>query len=196
RPASELALGMAEIRAKLARLWSLGRKPKGQRQYPDQFANVPRTELFRMLYRLARSQHPRHYARDRRDPTLRRRVDDRVRPRSRRRPLVRRHAVVMRHLSEKVCVVTGGGSGIGRALAHRFRAAGMRIAIGDIEAGTLSSVVDELGGDGDRVVGVPCDVRSIGDVRRLSDTTMKRFGGVHLVCLNAGVAPVGPLLEM
>ena len=97
-------------------------------------------------------------------------------------------------MTDEVCVVTGGGSGIGRALAHRFAAAGMRVAIGDIEAGALASTVGELGGDGDRVVGVRCDVRSSEEVQRLRDETLKRFGGVHLVCLNAGVAPVGPIL--
>src|SRR5262249_54828410 len=55
-PASELALGMAEIRAKLARLLPLGHKP----EYSDRFAHIPRMELLRMLYRLARAQHPRH----------------------------------------------------------------------------------------------------------------------------------------
>src|SRR5262245_52202210 len=59
-PAGELALGIADIRAKLTRLWPLGRKPKDHPQYPNQFATVPRMELLRMLYRLARSQHPRH----------------------------------------------------------------------------------------------------------------------------------------
>jgi len=98
-------------------------------------------------------------------------------------------------LAGKVCVVTGGGSGIGRALARRFAAAGMRVAIGDIEAGAIESTVDALGGDSDRVVGVRCDVRSIADLQRLRDETLNRFGGVHLVCLNAGVAPVGPILE-
>ena len=63
--------------------------------------------------------------------------------------------------TDKVCVVTGGGGGIGRALAHRFRAAGMRMAIADIEVGALDATVAELGGDGDRVLGVPCDVRSV-----------------------------------
>ena len=97
-------------------------------------------------------------------------------------------------LTGKVCVVTGGGSGIGRALAHRFAAAGMRIAIGDIEASAIDSTVVELGGDGDRIVGLRCDVRSIEDVERLRDETLRRFGSVHLVCLNAGVAPCGPIL--
>jgi NAD(P)-dependent dehydrogenase (short-subunit alcohol dehydrogenase family) len=98
-------------------------------------------------------------------------------------------------LTDKVCVVTGGGSGIGRALAHRFAAAGMRVAIGDIEAAAIESTVAALGGDRDRVVGLQCDVRSIEWMQRLRDETMKRFDGVHLVCLNAGVAPAGNILD-
>jgi NAD(P)-dependent dehydrogenase (short-subunit alcohol dehydrogenase family) len=101
-----------------------------------------------------------------------------------------------RALSDEVCVVTGGASGIGRALAHRFAAAGMRIAIADVEKAALAATVAELGGDGDRALGVECDVRSIEDVRRLRDETLRRFGSVHLVCLNAGVAPVGRILDM
>lgn len=96
---------------------------------------------------------------------------------------------------DKVCVVTGGASGIGRALARRFAGAGMRIAIGDVERAALDATVAELGGDGARVIGVHCDVRSVDDVQKLRDETVRRFGYVHLVCLNAGVAPVGPLLE-
>ena len=78
-------------------------------------------------------------------------------------------------LTDKVCVVTGGGSGIGRALARRFATAGMRVAIGDVEVGALDATVAELGGDGDRVLGVRCDVRRIEDVQRLRDQTVKRF---------------------
>lgn len=100
----------------------------------------------------------------------------------------------MDDLKDKVCVVTGGGSGIGRALAHRFAAAGMRMVIADIEAGALDATVAELGG-GDRVVGVPCDVRSLRFNERVRDEAVQRFGGVHLVCLNAGVAPAGNILD-
>jgi predicted metal-dependent hydrolase len=59
-PASELVLGWAEMRASLARLWPFGRKPKEKPSYPPRLGNVPRKELWRMVYRLARSQHPRH----------------------------------------------------------------------------------------------------------------------------------------
>jgi predicted metal-dependent hydrolase len=59
-PASEVAMGWEELRAKLARVWRLTRESKDKPPYPSQFAAVPRMELVRMLYRLARSQHPRH----------------------------------------------------------------------------------------------------------------------------------------
>jgi NAD(P)-dependent dehydrogenase (short-subunit alcohol dehydrogenase family) len=101
----------------------------------------------------------------------------------------------MRELTDKVCVITGGGSGIGRALAHRFAGAGMRVALGDVEPGPLKAVVGELGGDGDRAVGVECDVRSVEDVERLRHAAVDRFGTAHIVCLNAGVAPIAPLLQ-
>jgi NAD(P)-dependent dehydrogenase (short-subunit alcohol dehydrogenase family) len=101
----------------------------------------------------------------------------------------------MDDLKDKVCVVTGGASGIGRALAHRFAKAGMRVVIGDVEAGALDAVVAELGGDGARVLGVPCDVRRLEFVERLCDEATKRFDTVHLVCLNAGVAPAGNILD-
>ena len=59
-PASELALGWAETRTRLARLLPFTRRAEVERPYPDQFAAVPRKELWRMAYRLLRSQDPRH----------------------------------------------------------------------------------------------------------------------------------------
>ena len=58
-PARELALGWAEIRAKLSGLWRFSSQQRTP-EYPDQFATIPRMELLRMVYRLVRSQHPRH----------------------------------------------------------------------------------------------------------------------------------------
>jgi NAD(P)-dependent dehydrogenase (short-subunit alcohol dehydrogenase family) len=95
-------------------------------------------------------------------------------------------------LTDKVCLITGGAGGIGRALAAPFLAAGMQAVIADVEAEAVAAAVDELGGD-ERVLGVTHDVRSLDDTQRLRDAALERFGAIHVVCLNAGVAPVGPV---
>jgi predicted metal-dependent hydrolase len=59
-PAGEMAVGWTEMLVALTRVWPFTRKAKDKPQYPSQFASVPTGELLRMLYRLARSQHPRH----------------------------------------------------------------------------------------------------------------------------------------
>ena len=87
----------------------------------------------------------------------------------------------MDSLTDKVCVVTGGGSGIGRELARRFLAAGMRVVIGDIEPGAIDATLTELGGDGNRIAGVQCDVRSVESVRRLRDQTI----GPSVACMSS-----------
>ncbi len=97
-------------------------------------------------------------------------------------------------LTDKVCLITGGAGGIGRALATRFLAAGMRAVVADVEAEAVAAAVDELGGD-ERVLGVTHDVRSLDDTQRLRDAALERFGAIHVVCLNAGVAPVGPVFD-
>ena len=97
-------------------------------------------------------------------------------------------------LTDQVAVVTGGAGGIGSAMAARFLDAGMRVVVADVEEAAIASTVDALGA-GERVLGVTNDVRSLDDTERLRDTTLDRFGGVHVVCLNAGVAPVGALLD-
>ena len=96
--------------------------------------------------------------------------------------------------TDKVAVVTGGAGGIGHALAARFLDAGMRVVIADVEAAAVTSAIETLDA-GDRLLGVTGDVRSIDDMHDLCDQTLARFGAVHVVCLNAGVAPVGPMFD-
>ena len=96
--------------------------------------------------------------------------------------------------TDKVAVVTGGAGGIGHALAARFLDAGMRVVIADVEAAAVTSAMETLDA-GDRLLGVTGDVRSIDDMHDLRDQTLARFGAVHVVCLNAGVAPVGPMFD-
>jgi NAD(P)-dependent dehydrogenase (short-subunit alcohol dehydrogenase family) len=97
----------------------------------------------------------------------------------------------MEHLGGKVAVVTGGGSGIGLAMATRFQAAGMQVAIGDVEASALAAATAQLGD----VLAVPCDVTSPESMAAFRDAVVERFGTAHVVCLNAGVATSGPILD-
>jgi NAD(P)-dependent dehydrogenase (short-subunit alcohol dehydrogenase family) len=93
----------------------------------------------------------------------------------------------MDQLNGKVAVVTGAASGIGRALAERFVAEGMKVALADVEQGPLDEAVSELGGKGE-VIGVPTDVRDPAAVDALRDAAVEAFQTVHVVCNNAGVS--------
>jgi NAD(P)-dependent dehydrogenase (short-subunit alcohol dehydrogenase family) len=91
----------------------------------------------------------------------------------------------------KVAVVTGGASGIGRAMATRFKAAGMEVVIADVEEPVLAATADELG-----VVGVRTDVADAASVAGLAEATLERFGAVHVVCNNAGVGGGGQIKDL
>jgi NAD(P)-dependent dehydrogenase (short-subunit alcohol dehydrogenase family) len=92
-------------------------------------------------------------------------------------------------LDGAVCVITGGGSGIGRASAHAFARRGARIIVADIDADRAATVAGELGDD---AIGARCDVTDIGDLAAIRDRALERFGRVDLVMNNVGVLAVGP----
>jgi NAD(P)-dependent dehydrogenase (short-subunit alcohol dehydrogenase family) len=94
----------------------------------------------------------------------------------------------MDDLRGRVAVVTGAASGIGRALARRLAAEGMKLAVGDVEAGPLDLVRAELEGAGAEVLARPIDVADEVQVGAFADAAFARFGAVHLLCNNAGVA--------
>ena len=96
----------------------------------------------------------------------------------------------MKQFKNKVAVITGGASGIGLALAHRAASEGMQLALADIEEAALSAAAAELRGRGAQVLTVKCDVSHAEDVERLAEETLRAYGGVHLVCNNAGVGGV------
>jgi NAD(P)-dependent dehydrogenase (short-subunit alcohol dehydrogenase family) len=97
----------------------------------------------------------------------------------------------MRELQDRVAVVTGGASGIGRALAARFVADGMRLVLADVEPAPLAATVADLEADGAEVVGVPADVSVAADVEAVRERALAAFGAVHVVCNNAGVGGGG-----
>ena len=102
----------------------------------------------------------------------------------------------MKDLQGKVAVITGGASGIGRAVADRAAAEGMKIVLADIEEGPLKAAEDELTSNGVEAVGVVTDVADAASVRTLRDRALDRFGAVHLVHNNAGIGLGGPIWEV
>jgi NAD(P)-dependent dehydrogenase (short-subunit alcohol dehydrogenase family) len=94
---------------------------------------------------------------------------------------------MLRDFVGKVAVVTGAGSGMGRAFAQRFAEEGMRVVLADVEREALDRAVGELRASGFEAVGVPTDVSSREAVGRLASEALDAFGAVHLVANNAGV---------
>ena len=102
----------------------------------------------------------------------------------------------MQDFQGRVAVVTGGASGIGRALADRFAAEGMKVVIGDVEKDALDAAVQELEAGGAEVIGVPTDVTDAAQVQALADAAVERFGAIHIACNNAGVGGGGITWDM
>lgn len=98
----------------------------------------------------------------------------------------------MKDFKNKVAVVTGGASGIGRAMADRFAAAGMKVVLADVEQTALAQAAAEITATGAETLAVRTDVSKAADVEALARATLDRFGKVHVVCNNAGVAISSP----
>ncbi|VTR77363.1 bifunctional aldolase/short-chain dehydrogenase [Cellulomonas hominis] len=97
-------------------------------------------------------------------------------------------------LATRVAVVTGGGSGLGKAIAERLAAEGACVVVADVNLEAAQQVAGELGGP-DVAVAVHADVTSEEAVAELVRATVLAFGGVDLVVNNAGLSISRPLLE-
>jgi NAD(P)-dependent dehydrogenase (short-subunit alcohol dehydrogenase family) len=97
----------------------------------------------------------------------------------------------MKDFQGKVAVITGGASGLGRAMAERFAREGMSIVLADVEPNALAKAEAEMKAAGARVIGVRTDVSKAADVEALSHQALAACGGVHLLANNAGVAEGG-----
>ncbi len=97
----------------------------------------------------------------------------------------------LKNFENRVAVVTGGASGIGKGIARQLIRQGMHVVIADIEAEALAVSAAELG-----AVGIRTDVSDAASVQALADAVEQRFGRVHLVCNNAGIGPFAHVGEM
>ena len=96
----------------------------------------------------------------------------------------------------KVALISGGGTGIGRATALAFASSGARVAICGRRPEPLETVRDELEASGAECLALPCDVRDPDQIGRLLDATLERFGAVDVLVNNAGGQFTSPAEEV
>jgi len=94
---------------------------------------------------------------------------------------------IMKDLTDRVAVVTGAASGIGRAMVESFLDAGMKVVLADIDEERLKSTLGTLQNFDANILGVPTDVSQAGQVEALAQKTLAKFGAVHVLCNNAGI---------
>jgi NAD(P)-dependent dehydrogenase (short-subunit alcohol dehydrogenase family) len=102
-------------------------------------------------------------------------------------------AVPLTSLKDRIAVVTGGASGIGRALALLFAREGAHVVVADLDEAGMAETVTGVAQAGRRGLAVKTDVSRLADVQALADRAFAELGAVHVVCNNAGVALWGGL---
>src|SRR5262245_29589412 len=102
----------------------------------------------------------------------------------------------MDDLEDRTAVVTGGASGIGRAIVLELASAGMNVVIADIEEAPARDVGHEVDAAGRRALVVPTDVSDFASVQSLADAAYDEFGAVHVLCNNAGVLIFGDMQNL
>jgi NAD(P)-dependent dehydrogenase (short-subunit alcohol dehydrogenase family) len=93
----------------------------------------------------------------------------------------------MQRLSDRIAIITGGASGIGRATAMLFAAEGARVVVADVQDAGGRSVVEAIGAAGGEARFVPCDVSDAAACERLISTTVDAYGQIDILFNNAAV---------
>ena len=93
----------------------------------------------------------------------------------------------MRKLNEKVAIVTGGASGLGRAVVEKFSESGAKIAILDINFELGKKVAGEINKKGGNAIAIECDVANEKDVDKAFTTVLKKYKRIDIAHINAGI---------
>jgi len=101
----------------------------------------------------------------------------------------------MQDLKGRIALITGGASGIGLAMAHRFAREGMRLVLADVEGGALEKASAEILSGGTEVLSVLADVGDPDQMDQLAARVREEFGPIQIACLNAGVSGGGGPIE-
>jgi len=97
-------------------------------------------------------------------------------------------------LADRVAIITGGGSGIGRATALRFAAEGARVLVSDIDAAAAEAVAREILDLNGAAVAVTADVSSAADAEMLAARAVAEYGQLDILHNNAGISRPGPFV--
>ncbi len=100
-------------------------------------------------------------------------------------------------LNNKVALITGSSRGIGKAIAQQYAAHGAKVVISSRKAEACEAVAKELTDQGYEAIAVPCHIGDKGELQKLVDATMKRWGRIDVLVANAATNPVyGPMSEL
>ena len=94
----------------------------------------------------------------------------------------------MQDFSNKVAVITGGSSGVGRSLAFALGRLGAKVAVGDVDRNAMAQLRSDLAAERIEAIVEHCDVTSADSLNALAEKTAATFGGIHLVFANAGIS--------
>lgn len=98
-------------------------------------------------------------------------------------------------LKEKAAIVTGGGMGIGEAIALRLGEAGASIMIADISLEAANKVADQIKSRGGKAAAIYADTSNANDARKVAQATVDTFGRLDILVNNAGIYPFSPALQ-
>jgi 3-hydroxybutyrate dehydrogenase len=99
-------------------------------------------------------------------------------------------------MKDKIAIVTGSGSGIGREIALAFAREGAKVGIADLNLDGANAVAKEIGQSGGKAIGLRMDVTNEAEVASAVETLVKSFGGLDVLVSNAGIQHIDPLDQL